>query len=593
MEMKWSLNELYSSFECTEFTNDFNKCRNLSSDFCNWSKSNLNDFTNPVNTIKKYLELSDQLNNCLEKLDEFSSLSSCVNTKDETAAKYCDKLQMIESDLTIPNVLFMKYLKRLDNLQEIINSDNLLKEHDFYLNELANKSKYLLSDNEEMLISKMKNTGSNAFSTLQDVVSSNLMVDIELDGKKQQLPLSVVRNLAYDKDSIVRQKAYLAELKSYKKIDESSAACINGIKGEVITLSDRRGYNSPLEKTLIDSRMDKETLDTMLSTIKDRLPVFHKYLKTKAKLLGHKNGLPFYDLFAPIGDKEITFSYPQARKYIVDNFRTFSDRLADFADNAFEKRWIDAEPREGKVGGAFSDEIRCIGESRILSNFNNNYSSMATLAHELGHGYHAYCLKDESFFNCEFTMPTAETASILCETIVREAALKTATADEALTILEMSISNTTQAIVDIYSRYLFETKLFEIRKDHALSVDELNNTMLEAQKEVYGDALNHEFLHPYTWACKVHYYYADTNFYNFPYAFGELFAKGLYAEYLKQGDKFIDLYDKLLVETGKNDIATITNMVNIDVHDKEFWKSSLDVIEKDINKFIELSEKML
>ncbi|WDV45332.1 M3 family oligoendopeptidase [Clostridiaceae bacterium M8S5] len=592
MEMKWSLNELYSSFECTEFINDFEKCNELLGEFCDWSKSNLSVVTSPTGTIKKYLDLSKKLGDFFEKLYAFSSLSLSVNTKDENATKYCDKLQMMASNFTTPNVQFKKYLGKLDNLDEVINSDNFLREHSFYLKELANKSKFLLSDNEEVLISKMKNTGSSAFSTLQGMVSSNLMVDIELDGKHKQLPLSVVRNLAYDKDPIVRQKAYSAELKAYKKIDASSAACINGVKGEVITISDMRGYTSPLEKTLIDSRMDKETLDAMLEAIKEKLPVFHKYLRTKAKLLGHKSGLPFYDLFAPMGDKEIKYTYPEARKYIVNNFRTFSDKLADFADNAFEKRWIDAEPKEGKRGGAFCYGIHSIGESRILSNFSNTYSNMTTLAHELGHGYHGYCLKDESTFNCNYPMPIAETASIFCETIVGKAALKTATDEEAFTILEMSISDSTQVIVDIYSRYLFETKLFEIRRDHALSVDELNNIMLEAQKEAYGDGLDHEILHPYMWACKVHYYYADANFYNFPYAFGDLFAKGLYAEYLKQGDKFIDTYDKLLSETGKNDIATITNMVNIDVHDKEFWKSSLDVIEEDINKFIELSEKM-
>lgn len=590
--MRWNLDALYTSFESAEFKNDFEKCTKLCDEICTWAENNLSDKTNPAQTIKSFMKLEEELDDYFERLFRFSSLTSSVEAKNKTALMYKDKLSVLASGLTQPNVLFEKYLGEIENLDEVISSDDYLTEHTFYLNEIANKAKYLLSEKEEILISKMKNTGSTAWSNLQNMVSSNLLVDIEIDGEMKQLPLPVVRNLAYDKDPVVRQKAYAAELASYKKIDETSAACLNGIKGEVITVSEMRGYDSPLDKTLKESRMDKETLDAMLSAMKEKLPVFHNYLKTKAKMLGHENGLPFYDIFAPMGSVEIKYTYPEARKYIVDNFRTFSDKLADFADHAFENNWIDAEPREGKRGGAFCSGIHCLGQSRILANFNNTYNNMTTLAHELGHGYHGSCLKNETGFNSDYPMPIAETASIFCETIVGKAALKTATKEEAFSILEQSISGTTQVIVDILSRYLFESKVFEVRKDHALSVDEINNIMLDAQKEAYGDGLDHEVLHPYMWACKPHYYYAGANFYNFPYAFGDLFAKGLYAEYQKHGEAFIETYDKLLAATGKNDIATITKMVGIDVHDKQFWLSSLEVVVEDINKFIELSKEM-
>ncbi|WP_066502258.1 M3 family oligoendopeptidase [Abyssisolibacter fermentans] len=592
MEMRWSLNELYSSFECDEFKNDLAKCNDIIDTMIKWSNENLQNIQNPAKTIKDYMNLDMEFSTIFERLFNFANLTTSVDAKNQTALNYCDKLDIMLTKLTKPNVLFEKYLGNVKNLDEIIASDDLLKEHSFYLKELANKSKYLLSEEEEIAISKMKTTGSTSWSKLQDILTSNLLVDIELDGEQKHLPLPVIRNLAYDKDPIIRQKAYSAELKAYKKIDESSAACLNGIKGEVLTLSEMRGYESPLAQTLFNSRMDKETLDAMLSAMKEKLPVFHKYLKAKGEILGHKNGLPFYDIFAPIGDVDIKYTYEEARKYIVDNFKTFSDKLANFADNAFEKNWIDAEPREGKRGGAFCAGLHSIGESRILANFNNTYNNMTTLAHELGHGYHGSCLKNESILNSDYPMPIAETASIFCETIVGKAALKSATDEEAFCILEQSVSSATQVIVDIYSRYLFESKVFEVRKDHALSVEEFNEIMLNAQKEAYGDGLDHSVLHPYMWVCKPHYYYADANFYNFPYAFGDLFAKGLYAEYVKKGDSFIDEYDKLLAATGKNDIPTITSMVNIDIRSKEFWKSSLDVIEEDINKFIELSKKL-
>jgi len=392
--------------------------------------------------------------------------------------------------------------------------------------------------------------------------------------------------MAYEADSTIRRKAYEAEIKAYEKIHDGMAAAINGIKGEVITLCDIRGFSSPLDKTLFNSRMDRKILDSMLDAIKEYLPIFRKYLKRKGELLGHKNGLPFYDLFAPMGNADMTYTYEDGCKCVIDNFRTFSDDLADFAKNAMEKSWIDVLPKAGKVGGAFCSRLPHVGESRVLLNYGNAFSDVVTLSHELGHGYHGYCLNNESILNAHYPMPIAETASNFCETIVKKAAIKTATKDEAFSILETEISDCTQVIVDIYSRFLFESELFKIRKERSLSVKDLNEIMINAQKEAYGDGLDSNFLHPYMWACKTHYYYAENNFYNFPYAFGQLFAKGLYAEYLKRGDSFPEQYKTLLSATGKNSLSDIAKIMNIDISSKDFWITSLKMIEEDINLFL-------
>lgn len=230
-------------------------------------------------------------------------------------------------------------------------------------------------------------------------------------------------------------------------------------------------------------------------------------------------------------------------------------------------------------------------ESRILLNFGGSFGDVVTMAHELGHGFHGECLKNESILNSNYPMPIAETASTFCETIIKKAAIKDATEKEALSILETEISDCTQVIVDIYSRFLFEKSVFEERKESALTVERIKELMLNAQKEAYGDGLDENYLHPYMWAWKPHYYDANYNYYNFPYAFGLLFAKGLYAEYLKKGSDFVGEYERLLSITGKNKIADITKEVGIDIHDKEFWKNSLKTIEEDIEKFIMLSKK--
>lgn len=589
--MKWSLKELYDSFDSEEYLEDFKNLDGKIEQYSNWANENLGTMDNPVEKIEEYINSTINLSKSFSKLMSFAHLTNSVEAKNEESLQYLDKLSVKYTLLTKPNVQFKNFIKNIDNLDELINSSPLLKEHEFFLNQIKKESEYMLSEKEEVLISKMSNTGSRAWSSLQNMLASTLLVDIEIDGEDKQLPLPVVRNMAYDKDPAVRKKAFEAEQESYKKIEESSAASLNGIKGEVLTTSELRGFESPLEETLFNSRMDAKTLDAMLTAMKEFLPVFHKYYRKKAELLGHENGLPFYDIFAPMGEVNRSFTYEEAMKYIIDNFRTFSDRLADFTENAYDKNWLDIEPREGKRGGAFCSNLHVIGESRILSNFNGSFSNMTTLAHELGHGYHGFNLKEETPLNAGYPMPIAETASIFCETIVVNAALKEASDEEALSILESSISDAGQVIVDIMSRYIFETELFERRKTHALSVNELKEIMLDAQKQAYGNGLDPDVLHPYMWVNKTHYYSAGRNFYNFPYAFGLLFSKGLYAEYLNRGEKFVGEYDELLNATGKNNIVDVAKRMDIDVNNPEFFRNSLRLIEKDIEKFIELASK--
>ncbi len=590
MNMRWSLESLYPAFESQEFQGDLKKADEEIERIKKWTMDNLSNTQDAKSKLEQVIQSNTQYYKLFSRLFAFSSLSLSVNAKDEKALMYLEKLQNKSTELKGSQVQFEKWLGSLENLSQIIDSSEILKEHRFYLEEIARGNKYLLSEQEEIVIAKMTTTGSQAWSKLQDMLTSTLLVDIEVKGEKKSLPLPVVRNMAYDKDPEVRKNAYIAELASYKKIEESSAACLNGIKGEVITLAKLRGYKSPLEKTLLDSRMDHATLDAMITAMKESLPSFHKYFRRKGELLGHDKGLPFYEMFAPMGEVSMEFSYDEARSFIVKHFRTFSDKLADFTDMVFEKQWIDAEIREGKRGGAFCSNLQSIKESRILTNYTGSLSDVTTLAHELGHAYHGYCLYDESILNTSYPMPLAETASIFNEAIVMNAALKQANDKERFSILETQISDAGQVIVDILSRYLFETELFSRREDHSLSVKELNECMLNAQKQAYGEGLDHDQLHPSMWVCKPHYYSAGRNFYNFPYAFGLLFAKGIYAEYLKRGEEFVGLYDQLLSVTGKMSIKDVAASIDIDVTTPDFWRSSLKLIEQDIEEFIKLSK---
>lgn len=589
MELNWSLKEIYTAFDSERFKGDIESISEIIESINIWAIETVKNNEDLVGKLEEYIIRFSDFTVIASKLEAFISLNISVDTKNKDGLKYSDILEGKLTKIVEASTKLEKWISNINDIESVIDKSELLKEHRFVFKNIVNQSKYLLSDREENIIANMQNTGSNAWSKLKDNLISTLKVEIEEDGEVKELPLTVVLNMAYDKNKEIRKKAYEAEIKSYKKVEEGVAAALNGIKGEVLTICDFRGYKSPLERTLIESKMDEESLEAMLSAMKDSLPVFRKYLRRKGEILGHNNGLPFYDLYAPISEADMKFSYEEGAKFVEKNFRTFSDNLGDFAEKAIRNSWIDVKPKEGKVGGAFCANLHFIGESRFLLNYGDSFSDVITMAHELGHGFHGECLKNEATLNSDYPMPIAETASTFCETIIKKAAVKEATKEEALAILEAEISDCTQVIVDIYSRFLFEKSLFEGRKECALGVEEIKEFMLNAQKEAYGDGLDPNFMHPYMWAWKPHYYDANYNYYNFPYAFGLLFAKGLYAKYLEEGESFPKDYEKLLSITGKNKIEDITKVMGIDIHNKEFWKKSLKTIEVDIEKFIELS----
>jgi pepF/M3 family oligoendopeptidase len=362
--------------------------------------------------------------------------------------------------------------------------------------------------------------------------------------------MTMIRNLAYDPDEAVRRRAFEAEQTAWASVREPVAFALNAVKGAAITLAKWRGRDGVLHAALDQNRIDRATLDALLVAMRDSFPTFRRYLKAKAGRLGRER-LPWWDLFAPVGSVNLRYTWPEASAFIVEQFGRFDGDLAAMALGAFEHRWIDAEPRDGKRGGAFCMGVPAVEEPRILANFDGSFDQMTTLAHELGHGFHGRCQKGLPTLRRGSPMTLAETASIFCETIVFNAALEQAPPEAQVFILENQLMGACQVVVDIYSRYIFETETIKRRARAELSADEMCAIMLDAQRETYGEGLDQEHLHPYMWVMKPHYYYSDLHFYNYPYAFGLLFGLGMYAVYLREGRAFVPRYKELLRATGE------------------------------------------
>ncbi|WP_018962735.1 M3 family oligoendopeptidase [Coprothermobacter platensis] len=589
--MEWSLSELYPSFDSPQYQEDMKKLETQINAFNEWSEKALTDYNDASAKAEEGIKQTMVIAELYDKLASFAQLTMSVEAQNEDAAKAADKVHTIVASMALGDTRFKKWLAGITNLDSVINESSLLKEHEYFIKDAVRYAKRLLSEQEEQLISQMQTTGSLAWSRLQGSLTSKLLVDITVDGKEQKLPLTVVRNMAFHENRNVRRTAYEAELRGYEKIDEGVAASLNGIKGEFLTISEKRGYRDPLEATLETMKMDRSVFDTLMDVMKESLPIFRRYLKIKAQLLGDGDGLPWYDLFAPVGKSNRTFTINDAKDYIVSNFAKFAPELSNLARQAFEEKWIDYTPREGKRGGAFCSGIHPIKQSRIMANFDGTFDGVTSLSHELGHAFHNWCQRDESILNADSPMPLAETASTFNETMIAEIAMSEADNDEKLFILEKSLSGDTQVVVDILSRFLFESEVFQRRSQGPLSVSELKEIMANAQEQAYGDGLNWDYLHPYMWVNKPHYYYANLHFYNFPYAFGQLFSKALYAMYKEQGKDFLPAYENLLRNTGKHDIKDLGSLIGVNLTDKKFWEKSIALIEEEVNEFERLANQ--
>lgn len=580
MNTDWNLDNIYKSVSSEEFKKDTKEYKKAVEDFNNWCKVNLVTTDNAQNKLEKYIVLKNQVMS-YNKLIIYANLAQTTDTTNSEISKAIDIIEGIESETSYQNTAIVDFVKNIDNLDQLIENSSLLKEHSFYLSEIKNKGNYTLSSAEEAIISKMKNTGSLLWEKQWNQLTSTLMVDYN----NEEIPLSQARNLAYDKSGKVRKSAYEAELKAYSKIENPVAFCMNGIKGEVITLSNMRGYKSPLDMTLIESRIDNDILKAMFGAVEESLDKLQNYFIIKARALGHKGALPFYDLFAPVVKSHKEYTVDEAKEFVLKCFYSFSEDLGNFAQLAFENRWLDIMPKKGKVGGAYCETIHSISESRILLNFGGAFDDVITMAHELGHAFHNTKLFNLSEINSFYPMPIAETASTFCESIVVNEALKLADENEKINILENDIMGLTQCIVDIYSRFLFEDSVFNCRKNGTLSVNELNDLMMSAQKKAYGKGLDEKYLHKYMWICKPHYYDSEFNYYNFPYAFGALLSKGLYSLYKKMGKDFLTLYDNFLSLSSTMLLSDVAKIAEIDLYSKEFWLTGINQIINEIDQF--------
>ncbi len=483
MPNEWDLSILYSGFDDPALEADTKKLETL---IAKAKALAANAETLPHrDLIRNWIDLSEEIYVTVSKLYGYASLRYSTDTGNMTASSMMGRLMDKLSETAAADAKIQKLMAGFADLDELIGSD--FGEYAYLLRTIRRDSRYLLDDAREELFAKMSISGANAWEDLHSTLTSS----VKADYRGEKIPLSAVRNLAYDPDPTVRRDAYEAELACYEPIRESVAFALNSIKMQTITECRIRGYDSPLDKALKNSRMKRQTLDALICAMEEYLPKFWQYLRAKAKALGHENGLPWYDLFAPMGKSSRSFTVEEAKETLLSFFTPFDAQLTDMVRRAFEENWIDFWPRAGKVGGAFDAGVPSAKQSRVLTNFAGTFSDVVTRAHELGHAFHDQQIYTHKYLNQDYTMPVAETASTFNEVLANSAARAMAESrEEKINLQARDLTDACQIICDIYSRYLFETSVFENRPEEFMNADRLCGLMLDAQKKAYGDGLD-------------------------------------------------------------------------------------------------------
>lgn len=589
---RWDVTNIFPSVDSKEYANSLDILLAKIED-CEKHFQQFNDKALDINQKAKLCAAGLSALNDIYELGGMMNayLHSFITTdsRDDLAARKNSEFEKIYLQIQTLHLNFQVWVGKLsdEEIKAIIATDKTCAAHAFNLETLKTQAKFLMPTELEVLANELGLSGTQAWNKLQGAVTSQLSVSFEIDGEIKEYPMPALINFRSHANEDVRRRAYETEMQAWKTVEVPLSMALNGVKGTTVTLNKRRGRNDAVHSAIDMARIERKTLDVMLGAMVDSLPKFETYYLKKASRLGKKQ-LDWWDIFAPDSESTQTFTWSETKDFILTHFGSFSPELSNFAKRAFENNWLDAEQRDGKRGGAFCMGIPGKKESRILCNFDGSLDQVGTIAHELGHAFHNECAyrAGKTEFQQDTPMTLAETASIMCETIVVEALLKETKDPQALlAIVGNNLVGESQVIVDIYSRYLFETEIFEKREQAELSASEINDAMLKAQKTAYGAALHPDHMNKYAWTWKPHYYYSGLSFYNFPYAFGLLFAKGLYEIYQQSGDAFITDYKNLLASTGEANAETLASRFGIDIQNKTFWANSLNSISKEIDLY--------
>ncbi|MBB6454156.1 pepF/M3 family oligoendopeptidase [Salirhabdus euzebyi] len=587
----WDLDVIFpGGSESSEFRNHLDELKKMNVTF----SAKIKKFETPkkIEDANVVADLIEDAKNVMMNLRQAGAFVSCLeaqNMKDRKANVLRSEITTVSASFTTAfNAFQQKLAASAEDVWNALLEHNVLSELHFVLQEWRKKAKSRLSEQEEALIESLSIDGYHGWGQMYDTIVGSMNIPFELEGEKKNLSVGQANNLSSHSNPEVRKGIFKTLEGAWEEKEELFAKTLNHLGGFRLNVYEKRGWDHVLKEPLEYNRMQQETLDAMWNAITKHKQTFVKYLDRKAKLLG-KEKLDWYDLDAPLTSSSTTMSFNDGAQFILKHFAKFGPKMASFSKKAFENAWIEAEDRPGKRPGGFCTTFPLSEQSRIFMTYSGSMSNVATLAHELGHAFHSYTLRPMHPLNRNYAMNVAETASTFAEMVVADAAVKEATTEqEKLSLLEEKLQRSVALFMNIHSRFLFETRFYEERKNGIVPASRLNEIMSDAQREAYAGALNE--VHPRFWASKLHFYITGVPFYNFPYTFGYLFSMSIYAKALEEGTGYEEKYMALLRDTAIMPVEELAmKHLGEDITKEVFWEKGIKLSMEDVEEFLQLT----
>ncbi len=586
MTGSWSYDGLYSSYEDENYLNDAELVQRDFKKFLKWAQTAFSSYEDAGEKLEYYISETERLNLPFRKLFVFARLHQSVDINDMGAAKTAEMLGRVQSDEAAIRAALILWLKGLENFEKILAQSSLLSEHSAFFKRLLKNADRTMSPHQEALAIELRTNGGTLWSRLRQKQTADLLVSIEPDGVRELVTIGSLNKLYNSDDMSLKQMAFTAEMDGYKSIEDVCAYAINGIKGEASSIARARGYENLLEESLDKNyRMSKKSLEALIRVMENTFEPLRDYLRLKAKLLGHEGcGLFQFELDRSVLKRKLAYTLDEASENVIESYKAFDSKMGLYVQNAFDNDWVDAFSHKGKRSGAFCIGIRPIKQFRIMSNFTGSFGSMNTFAHEMGHGIHNMILSSETSLNGVYPMTIAETASIFGERLLKAFMMEKGTDTEKMYALENALDGEVRKIMDIYCRFKLEHEIVSRRDNGMLTANEINEMSRDILCDVFKDTLAPEFINPYVWIIKPHFYMPETNYYNIPYACGLMLALTLYGM-SKEDDSFNEKYKELLRKTGKMSVEEFAEALGGNSESEEFWNIGRKEILRDIEEF--------
>ena len=466
-----------------------------------------------------------------------------------------------------------------------------------YLNRLREEARRAMSTEKEVLATELAIDGIQAWGRLYDTTSAKLEFDMIFpDGTQKRLPMSQRRSLLDNPDRRIRKAAFEGGNAAWQSIEDTAASALNAIAGTRLTLNRHRGVDHFLDIALFQAAITRKTLDAMFEALLANLEIPRRILALKAQLMG-RDTVAWYDLGAPLDlPNHGKLSWEKAKAMVNESFQRAYPALGEFFhQQVIARNWVDWEPRSGKRPGGFCTSSMLSKESRIFMTYNESLGDVLTLAHESGHAYHGFVMRDVRPYARGYPMTLAETASTFGENVLMNGILDDADVsdEQKALILDVEISHGAVYLLDIPVRYEFEKTFYEERKNGPLSVSRLKELMVKTQRRVLGEVLEPGGEDPYFWASKLHFYITGITFYNFPYTFGYLLSRGLYAMFKRDGADFLSNYEEFLRLAGSDTAENVVKRtVGQDLENPDFWADAIKSLENPLKRLQDILPKV-